>query len=184
MNFKFGFFFFLLIIAISCSKRTSLADELTCRKFQSLGDTENKQDFNKKFEIKIPVNWKHKGYFDDYQSSLFAADTLKQLTETYILDVAYKNGEINIGDSFSVQLNKNNALEVLKSNTEKFKDYTSYWQVSKGEKNGYPYHLFNMFIETSKQGYIEIKSEFYGEKLVDERLCESLGIISTLKILK
>lgn len=184
MNFKFGIFFFFLITVISCSKRTSLADELACHKFQSLGTTEIKQDFNKNFEIEIPINWKYKGYFDDYQSSIFAADTIKQLTETYILDVAYKSGEINIGASFLVQLNKNNPFEVLKSNTEKFKDYTSYWQVSKGEKNGYPYHLFNLFVEVSKQGYIEVKSEFYGSDLVDERLCESLEIINTLEILE
>ena len=158
MNFKFGIFFFFLITTISCSRRTSLADELACSKFQSLGDTEIKQDFHKNFKIDIPINWKHKGYFDDYQSSLFAADTIKQLTETYILDIAYKNGELSINDSFSVQLNKNNSYEVLKSNIEKFKDYTSYWQVSKGEKNGYSYHIFNLFIQTSKQGYIEIKS--------------------------
>lgn len=183
MNFKFGIFFFFLIIVFSCSKRTSLSDELACSKFQSFGKTETKHDFNKNFEIDIPINWKYKSYFDDYESSIFTADTIKQLTETYILDVAYKNGDININDLFSTQLNKNNSFEVLKSNIEEYKGYNSYWQVSKGEKNGYSYHLFNLFIESSEQGYIEIKSEFYGSELVDERLCESLEIINSLKII-
>ena len=38
-----------------------------------------------------------------------------------------------------------------------------------------------MYVQSSVQGYIEIKTEFYGVDLVDERLCESFAVINTLE---
>ena len=141
--------FIILLLGLSilsCTKRLSLADELACSKRPNFQGTIEKQDFKNKFSINIPKTWKHKGYFDDYQSSVFAADTVKELTKSYILDVAYKYNTIEINESFQKEINKSNSLTVLKTNIEQFKDKTSYWQVSKGMKNGYALHEFQQFI--------------------------------------
>ncbi|OIQ37828.1 MAG: hypothetical protein BM563_07725 [Bacteroidetes bacterium MedPE-SWsnd-G1] len=179
--------FLLLVILVSvfstsCTKRLSLADELACKTIPSLQGTIEKKDFKNKFSIDIPKTWKHKGYYDDYQSSIFAADTIRELTKSFILDIAYKYSAINIDKEFSKEINKSNSLNVLKFNMEIFKEKPSYWQVSKGIKNGYVLHEFQHFIQDKTFGYIEVKAEFYGEEMVDERLCEALEIINTIEL--
>lgn len=175
-------FFLLAFVFVGCSEKLTLAKELACNNFPSFTSTITKSDFNNKFSIEIPNSWKHKGYFDDYQSSVFAADTVKELTDSYVLDVAYKYSTIQIDDSFQTKINKSNTLDVLKNNIETYKDSPSYWQVSKGVKNGYVLHEFHQFIQDGSEGFIEIKTEFYGEDLVDERLCEALRIINTIEL--
>lgn len=181
MNLRILVLIFAFILT-SCSQRNSLADDLACSRFITLGNTIDRTDFNKHFQLKIPETWKNQGYFDEFQSSILAADTIKQLTETYILDVAYKYGEIELDNSFVSQVNTGSDLEVLRSNFEPFKELPSYWQIAKGNKNGYTYHVFQQFAKQEIKGYIEIKTEFYGGEMVDERLCESLAIINTLEL--
>lgn len=180
MNIRFSIILFGFIL-IGCSEKLSLAKELACSDLPNFEATITKSDFNKKFSIEIPENWKYKGYFDDYQSSIFAADTIKELTETFILEVAYKYTSIEINDAFKSDINQSNSFDVLKFNVEEFKGKPSYWQVVKGVKNGYVLHEFQHFIQDNTSGYLEIKTEFYGEEMVDERLCEALRIINTLE---
>lgn len=182
MNIRILILFFAFMLS-SCTKRNSLANDMACSRFESLGPTISRTDFNKNFELDIPEQWKNQGYFDEFQSSILAADTIKQLTESYILDIAYRYEEIVLDSVFTIEVNKNNSYEVLRSNFEPFKEFNSYWQVSKGDKNGYVYHLFQQFIPHKNKGYIEIKTEIYGEALVDERLCESLTILESLEFL-
>ena len=121
MRFIFSMLLVLLFLT-SCSKRNSLADDLACSKFINLGETKTKSDFNKNFTVDLPLHWKKQGYFDDLQSSVQAADTIKQLSETYILDISYKYGEIEMDDSIIEQINKESNLTVLQSNFEPFID--------------------------------------------------------------
>lgn len=172
----------LLTSLISCSEKLSLQNELACSNLPNFENTIAKTDFKKNFSLQFPASWKHKGYYDEYQSSVFAADTVKELTETYVLDVAYKYNAITIDNNFKDEVNKSNPFEVLKSNIETHKERSSYWQVSKGRKSGYIIHEFHQFIKDNSKGYVEIKIELYGEKMVDERLCEALDIINTIEI--
>lgn len=183
MQFRIIYFILLLILSIGCSKRLTLENELSCSRFISFSKTTQHTDINKNFKINIPNHWKHKLYFDDYQSAIFMADTIKPLKETYIIDTSFKYGELVLDESFKSKVDNAN-LTVLKSNFESFHEKSCYWQISKGEKNGFKYHLFNLFIKMSVDTYIEVKTEFYGEELVDERLCEAFAIINTLTVLK
>ena len=60
-------------------------------------------DVKKTFSVAYPKNWKTNLYFDETQSSIFTADTTKQLTETVLLDITFINKEINFNDSFKLQ---------------------------------------------------------------------------------
>jgi hypothetical protein len=43
-------------------------------------------------------------YYDDFKSQIYAADTAKQLTETYILDVAWHQGELTLDDALAKKI--------------------------------------------------------------------------------
>ena len=182
---KFGITHFLLILILiaGCSKRTTLEDELSCSRFISLAWVTQRTDIHKNFKIDIPSTWKHKLYYDDYQSAIFMADTLKELTKTYILDASWKHGELNLDEAFEATISNQNSLALIKSNFEEYKGYPSYWNISKGKKKGFTYHIFEMFMKTSVDTYLEVKIDFYGEELVDERLCEALNILSTIEFI-
>lgn len=183
MKFKILLFSLLLIFITGCTKKLSLEDELVCSKLGSFSKATQRTDFQNNFKISIPNNWKYKLYYDDYQSAVFMADTIKQLTETFIIDVSWKYGALNLDASFETLIQSKTSFQIIKSNFEEYKEFSSYWNVSKGIKNDFPYHVFNMFIQTSEEAYLEIKTEFYGEELVDERLCNAFEIINTLEFL-
>lgn len=173
----------VLILIFSCSKKVSLEEDLSCSNFDLFLSTIEKSDVHNNFKIDIPKKWKYKFYYDDFQSSLFLADTLKQLTNTFILDIAYKNGELILNNQFVASLEKNSKHTIVKSNFEVFLDLDSYWQVVKGVKKNYPFHEFSMYIKISDLNYLQITSEMYGQELVDERICKMFSIINSLEII-
>ena len=183
MKINFILFLILMISFLSCTKKLSLQEELDCSILSLFSDTFERKDMHKNFKIDIPRSWKHQLYYDDYQSSIFMADTIKELTATFILDVAWKNGGLKLNDSFEKSIVNTSSYTIMKSNIEQFKGLPCYWNVSKGTKNNYTYHLFNLFVKSSDHTYLEIKTEIYGEEMVDERLCEALNIINSVKIL-
>ena len=184
MNFKLFYFFILLIGVFSCSKKITLENEMDCSNFISIARSNKKTDINKNFTIEVPKTWKHHLYYDDTQSTIFMADTIKELVETYIIDISKKNGELSINQEFEDTLNNQTDLTILKSNFENFKELPAYWKLSRGTKKNFTYHIFNLFVKISEVTYIEIKTEIYGDKNVDERLCESFKLINSLEILK
>lgn len=171
-----------VVLFVSCDKHThGLYKDLACQS-TAPSNTFIKQDFQKNFAIQIPSDWKHSGFSDELQSSIMAADTVKQLTESYILDVAFKNGEITINQDFIETFNKQMPYEVVYNAVEPFKEHASFWQVAKGAKQGYNYHVFQQVIKKNATSFIEIKIELYGDELVDERLCEALSLVHTLQL--
>jgi hypothetical protein len=184
MNFKLFYFFILLISVFSCSKKITLENEMDCSNFISITQSNKKTDINKNFTIEVPKKWKHHLYYDDTQSTIFMADTIKELVDTYIIDVSKKNGELRLNQEFEDTLNNHTDLNILKSSFENFKELPAYWKLSRGTKKKFIYHVFNLFVKISDVTYIEIKTEIYGDKNVDERLCESFKLISSLEILK
>ena len=184
MNFKTFQFIILLLNIYSCSKKISLEDEMNCSNFLSIPERIERTDINKNFTIEVPKSWKYNLYYDDTQSTIYMADTIKELLQTYIIDVSSKNGELNLDQSFRENMNNQTDLTSIKSNFEKFKQLSSFWNVSKGTKNNFTYHIFNLFIKTSEVTYIEIRTELYGDNNIDERLCESFNFINSLEILK
>ena len=114
----------LLIVFSSCSNQSELSGNFDCGNSNNENKTTLK-DFNKNFKLNIPVSWKTELYYDNFQSEIFSADTVKQLTETYILDVSYKLGSVQFNDDYffkndSILSNKN--LKIIKSKNILFQD--------------------------------------------------------------
>lgn len=184
MKINITLFLILMIPFLSCTKKLSLQDELDCSIPSLFTDTFEREDMHKHFKIDIPKTWKHQLYYDDYQSSVIMADTIKELIATFILDVTWKNGDLKLNDSFEESIQNTSSYQIVKSNREQFKELPCYWHVSKGAKNDFTYHIFNLFIKTSEEKYLEFKTEIYGEEMIDERLCEAMRIINSVEIIK
>ena len=180
----------LMMIAvglISCGKNDVLK-EFDCKSKSNIGSIKESRDILKKFKIDLPVSWKKQLYYDQYKSQIYAADTTKQLTETYILDIAWHQGELYFDDSFEQKINDtlriNEKLVPVKSGFGKFHKKDMYWNLSTGLYNNYPYNYLQVYIKFEIDEYFLLTTKVYGDQNVDERLCESLMVTDKIKFIE
>ena len=65
------------------------------------------------FTVDIPKNWKTNLFYDDLQSSIYTADTSKQLTKTILLDFSFIQKKISLNEIFVLKLEQEKLLEKL-----------------------------------------------------------------------
>lgn len=169
----------------SCTKKTELSKSFECKTYK-LENATKVYDFKKNFSMPIPNTWKTNLYYTEFQSEIFTADTIKQLSETYILDVSFNNGNLKFDPSFHKKndsLLASSTLSKIKEKTLKFQNKPAYWYVVKGFKNGFTYHQFNLFILNSENTYVIANSEIYGDNNIEDRICESISIIEKIEFI-
>ncbi len=187
-NIQMKHFLILLItiqILFSCQQKSNLQKDFICE-VSNLSNTKKVIDIKKKFSIQTPKHWKTNLYYDNIQTQIYTADTTKQLSETYILDIALNSGELILDDSFKNKVIENlhaTKLQNLKFKFDTFKEKPSLWFVSKGKKRDLDYYYFQLFILNSPTDYYEITTKIYGNEHLDTRLCESIAIISKIEFL-
>lgn len=183
-NITFLSLIFLLILG--CSNQSEIGKKMNCSP-TIYKNTKQITDFNKNFILDIPNNWKTELYFDNYQSEIFTADTIKQLSETYILAASFNFGTLNFDKDFHQRkdsvLSINN-LKIIDSGNESFQSKPSFWYVSKGTKNNFDYHRFTVMSKLSENTYFSAYAEIYGDSNIDNRICESISLLESIQFLE
>lgn len=177
------FILILLVVIVSCGKKTSLSEKFNCNA-SFLSNLEIVEDVKNNFSIKLPKTWKTNLYFDDLQSSIYTADTTKQLTKSLLLDFSYIKKDIEFNTLFKLQQEQEGlAKKLILKDFQKtlFLGKESCYTISKGKKEKYPYLLFNLFIKENTSNFVFVKTEIYGDSLVNERICEAINIIEKIK---
>lgn len=172
---------FLLIT--SCASKSELQKEFECSS-KSFSNLETVQDFKKIFTVKIPKNWKTSLYYDTLQSTVYTADTTKQLTETTILDVTLVQKSIDFNDKFQLELESKNlskGLILTQKKTLIVNEKQSFYMLSKGEKQNFPYQRLAIYQKLNDQNFIHVKVEVYGDKLIKERLCKAIDLVEKIR---
>jgi len=184
---KNHFLFLVLIVTVfGCSKKTPLAEKFNC-KSTKINNSVMIYDFNKNFSIQIPTTWKTNLYYDKNESQLFAADTVRQLTDSYILGTSFTFGKLDFNKDFTKKTDSilsANLLDKIDSGNETFQAKKTSWYLAKGSKKGFTYHQFNLTVKLSDNTYFNAYSEVYGDKNIYERICESISIIEKVKFLQ
>lgn len=167
------------ISLISC-QNNDLKTAFSCESTTSFSNTKEVRDIMKKFKVKFPSHWKTQLYYDEFQSEIYSADTTKSLTETYILDISWHQGELNLNQTFDQNVKdtllKKENLSAVKSDFIKFKKKPSYWNLSKGKNGKHTYHFLQVYVKTEVDEYFTFTTKIFGDNNVDERLCESIKI--------
>lgn len=177
---------FLILLFISCKKQSQLSEKFNCSNFKIENSIEV-LDFNKNFKMTIPSNWKSNLYFSEFESEIFTADTLKQLTKSFILGTSFNLGSLDLDSNFHEKvdstISKNN-LQIINSGSESFQSKPTYWYVTKGVKNGFTHHQFNLIAKLSENSYFKGYSEVYGDTNIEDRICESISILEKIEFLQ
>lgn len=178
----------VLIVAsslfLSCAKKSEISKDFNC-KTVNFKNLEEIKDVKNLFSVEIPKNWKTNLYYDDSQSSIYTADTTKQLTETLLLDITNISKNINFNASFKLKQEQESLSKKLiqvKSKETTIFNKPSYYTISKGKKRGYEYQVCHFFIKKNEQNFMLAKAEIYGDSIVNERLCNAFTLIEKIKL--
>lgn len=177
----------ILAIGIVSCQGNSLKKEFDCETNAKFSELKEYRDFLKNFRIEVPKSWKTTLYYDEYSSEIYSADTTKQLTDTYVLEISWKQGELNIDEAFAKKINDTlqlkEQLKMAKSGFGKFKKKPMYFNLSEGTRSGIDYKYLQVYLKTNIDEYITLTSKVFGDKLVEERLCESVELFNNLKLI-
>ena len=168
---------------LSC-QQNDLITEFDCTSSINMSNSKEMQDILKKFKISVPKTWKTQLYYDEFKSQIYSADTTKSLTETYVLDIAWHQGELNLNEFFEQKVIDTLAIKeqltTYKSKFGKFHGKDAYWNLSEGIDSGYPYNHLELYIKSDIDEYFTITTKIYGQENIDTRLCESILIVDKI----
>ncbi|OGS69991.1 MAG: hypothetical protein A3F91_08620 [Flavobacteria bacterium RIFCSPLOWO2_12_FULL_35_11] len=182
----YGFYGLIFLLISACSKQSDIAKKMNCS-LTNYKNTKQITDFNKNFILKIPSNWKTELYFDNYQSEIITADTIKQLSDTFILSASFDMGTLNFDSDFHRRKDsalKANNLKIIDFGSQTFQSKPSFWYVAKGTKNNFAYHRFTVLTKISENTYFSAYSEIYGNSNINERICESISLLESIQFLE
>ncbi len=179
---KYLLFICSVFLFISCDSN-ELAKEFNC-KSSSLGTLETVEDFKKNFTVRFPNHWKINLYYEDAVSSIYAADTTLTLSEATLIDISFITNPDNIDDDFIYKVKRDNEefqLTEVKSKRLQFKRKDAYYNLAKGKRGKFNYHILNLYGKT-QTGFIHAKTEIYGDSLINERLCSAISLINDIQV--
>ncbi|TXD51767.1 MULTISPECIES: hypothetical protein [unclassified Polaribacter] len=181
---KYGFIFIALLLFFSCNKKTGISKHLNCEttEFKNL---EKVEDVKNLFSVDFPKNWKINLYQDEIQSSIFAADTTKQLTETILLDVTFINQKINLDESFLLKQEQENLVNnLIKIKTKEFifLEKPSIYMIYRGKKGKFSYQICTIFIQINEENSMLAKTEIYGDIHINNRFCSAFSLLENIKL--
>jgi len=177
-----------LILAVSSCKKSKFEQEFECTTPMSFSNTKTYSDVLGNFEFEVPKSWKTKLYYDEYQSKLYAADTTRELSESYIIDVTWHQGELVFNEEFEklVAHQVVNEFELIpvKEGYGDFLDKPAYYNIATGKVNNMSWHYLQIYIQHNVDEYYTLSSKIYGNDLVTERICSSFALFNELVFLK
>ncbi len=178
----------MLITALSsCHKQLAIAQEFSCQNQQISDPKEIVSDFKKTFSLELPKHWNTKLYYDNKQSELFSADTLKSIDNTIIINASMVEESLTLDDNFKDRLEqaiKSGGLTTLKTGSTGFKSYEGYYHLGEGIDKNMPIRVFQWYIDCKDNRYFRLKIDIYGDENTDIKLCQALSLIRTLNINK
>lgn len=176
-----GFIFLILIFA--CNSKSFISKNLDCSP-ENYSNLEVVEDFDQRFKVRLPGNWKTNLYFDKNQTSVYAADTTKNLTDTYTIDVTYVYSELKLNQEFIQKFKSNLYKKRLVETTSYeflFQEKQSYYSRALGKRGDFNYEICNIFIKINSGNYIHAKAEVYGDSLINERFCNAFSLIEKIE---
>jgi hypothetical protein len=180
------FALFLLMCICACNSGSTLSKNLNCDP-DTYENLELVEDVDKRFKIQLPKNWKTNLYYDKNQTSIYSADTTKNLTDTYTVDVTYIYNELTLDQTFiqkfKTDLYKRQLVETT-SYEFLFQNNEAYYSRALGKRGKFNYEICNIFIKVNSGNYIHAKAEVYGDSLINERLCNAFSLIEKIEYQK
>ncbi|QTD37970.1 hypothetical protein JL193_01300 [Polaribacter batillariae] len=172
------------LLLYSCHRRTDLQKECDCKEV-FVENLEEIKDAKHLFSLQIPKDWKTNLYTDARQSSIYCADTIKELTKSLLLDVNYINTSVIFTDIFKLKIEQENLSKKhiqTKAKEITFLNKPSYYTVSIGKKGTFKYRILQIFTKLDAENSLMATAQIYGDSLVNRRICKAISLLEKIKI--
>ncbi|WP_275316188.1 hypothetical protein [Tenacibaculum bernardetii] len=172
--------FLVLTLMTSCNSFPDLKEEFPCKETSFYDNLKKSEDVRNMFSIQLPEHWKVNLYYDNTKTSIYAADTTISVTKTTLMDVTLVHKTVFLDNTFKQKItddNKKMGLSEIKTNDVNILNKPSYYSYAEGKKGNYSYHILNTFTKINEDNFLHVKTEVYGDSLVDERICKALNLI-------
>ena len=184
---KYIFVFLMMITFLSScnSQKSEFATLFNCNQEIYNSELKTLTDIHKNYSISIPNHWKISYYYDESQSDIYVADTLKPLTSTYILNFSNKKGLLLLNEDFKKKIHdelSTNGLKIIRDKKLAKTENFDYYVYSKGIRNQFPYYQIQLYKAVNKQSFFDVKIEIYGDQQLENRICEAIHFIELLQI--
>lgn len=177
----------VLLLFLSACQTSEFEREFECDTPTSFTQTKTYKDVLKHFEIDIPKSWKTELYYDEYQSSLSTADTTKALRQTFLLDIAWHQGELVLNKEFEVRVaqnaTRNLKLVPVKSGFGEYLGHPAYYHIATGRSEDLSWHYLEIYVQHEVDEYFTFTSKIYGNEFVSERICSSFSVFNEISFL-
>ncbi|WP_435414912.1 hypothetical protein [Polaribacter aestuariivivens] len=173
-----------ILLLFSCQQKTDLQKECNCKEI-FIKNLEDVTDAKNIFSIQLPKNWKKNLYTDNTQTSIYAADTIKQLTESILLDVNFIKNKITFNDIFKLKIEQESLSKKLIQKKAKeiiFLNKPSYYTIAIGKKGNFKYQVLQIFTKVNNQNSLLTTAQIYGDSLVENRICKAITLLEKMKI--
>ncbi|WP_299672595.1 hypothetical protein [uncultured Polaribacter sp.] len=133
---KFCILSITTLLLYGCQQKSDVKNDFECKE-RFFTDLEEVIDVKNNFVVQVPKHWKKSLYTDESQSSIYFADTTKQLTEAILLDINFITNSIQIDDVFKLKIEQeilSDKLIQIRSKEISFLQKPSYYTVSIGKK--------------------------------------------------
>ena len=77
--------------------------------------------------------------------------------------------------------NQNIGLFEVKTKNITLLKKPSYYGYAKDKKGNYPYHILNTFTKVTTDNFLHMKTEIYGDSLINERICKAINLIEKIQ---
>lgn len=176
-----------VLLLTSACQTSKFEREFECTTPTSYTQTKTYTDVLNHFKIEVPTQWKSELYYDEYQSALYTADTTKQLRETFILDIAWHQGELVLNKDFEVRVaqnaTRNLKLIPVKSGFGEYLGHPAYYHISTGKSEDLSWHYLEVYVQHKVDEYYTFTSKIYGSEFVSERICDSFSVFNEISFL-
>ena len=185
---KFHYLLYCLstVLLFSCKNEPSINDVISCTSDVDFHHSKIIRDAKNNFEINLGEHWKRELYFDDYQSRIYAADTTRNFSSSFIIDVTRFKGKIIIEEAFknkiTTQVLATPKTYIIQNSIIKFNDQPAYaiYYFHKNEEQ-VTYNI--QYYIADQEHYYLLSAQINGSQNFTKNNCEILQIFNSLKII-
>ncbi|WP_010136662.1 hypothetical protein [Ochrovirga pacifica] len=174
-------FVFLLT---NCETEKNLNNFIDCDTPMEFNHNKVLRDAQNYFQINIGQNWKRELFVANDQTRIYAADTTRNYSSSFIVDITRFKGRVVLDSIFqhqitnSIQTNPQSYL--IKEHPFTYKNQQGYGVFYFENKGANPTYFLEFYIAYPEHYYL-LKSILLGSEKFEENLCESMQVLQSFQ---
>jgi len=171
---------------LSCKHEATLSDIIKSNYTEEFNHDKIIRDAKDSFEVKIGKNWKRELYVDTNQSRIYAADTTRSFSASFIVDITKFKGKIHIDDEFTQkigsQITQQSRTYIIKQGPIVFKEHPSYVFYSFQKQTNSVIYTIECYVP-HQESYFLLTAQINGSLNLEQNTAEIITIFNSLNIL-